>query len=165
MLLPRLWRWQTTLGYEMLSLLNTLWVLLSEICLYGLKNGREIHSFIPSWYCLIAKVLATWVKLLEPSGYCANQLHLHLLHNKCFWLLPWHYSLVWTISCQIRLHFTFICAAFKSHIMKQFMSPHQLTQYYQPESIYQWRQSLDAFIKQVFKLIILGKFPCLKLNM
>ena len=48
--------------------------------------------------------------------YC-DQLHLHLLHKKCFSLLLWCYGPVWTqsISYQIRLYFIFMSVAFKSH--------------------------------------------------
>ena len=39
-------------------------------CFYGLEHGLRIYSFRPIWTCLIIEVLATWVKFLEPSGYC-----------------------------------------------------------------------------------------------
>ena len=42
----------------------------SLVCLYGLGHGLRINAFKPTWLYLIVKVLATWVKFLEPSGYC-----------------------------------------------------------------------------------------------
>ena len=41
-----------------------------QICLYGLEHGLGIHTFKPIWLCLSVKVLATWAKFLESSGYC-----------------------------------------------------------------------------------------------
>ena len=35
----------------------------------GLEHNLRIHSFRPSWPCLIVKVFATLAKFLEPSGY------------------------------------------------------------------------------------------------
>ena len=54
----------------MLSLPDTLRAT-HQICLYGLEHNFWIHSFRPTWHCLIIKVLATWVKFLQPSGYCS----------------------------------------------------------------------------------------------
>ena len=41
-----------------------------KICLYGLEDGLRIHSFKPTWHCLIVKVLTTWAEFLETFGYC-----------------------------------------------------------------------------------------------
>ena len=72
--------------------------------LCGLEHSLEIHDFRPTWPCLILKVFCnlsknswrtTWIL------YC-DQLNLHLLlHNKCFWLLPRHYGLVWTCNTDV----------------------------------------------------------------
>ena len=37
----------------------------------GLKHGLGIHGFKSTWHSLIDKVLTTWTKFLEPSGYCS----------------------------------------------------------------------------------------------
>ena len=55
----------TTLYCKMPSLPDTLQVLLTWFA-----SLTRIHGFRPTWPCLIIKVLATWVKFLEQSGYC-----------------------------------------------------------------------------------------------
>ena len=40
------------------------------ICLDDLKHILRIHSLRPTCPCLVVKLLATWVKFVEPSGYC-----------------------------------------------------------------------------------------------
>ena len=62
--LPQLWRWSTTLNFEMWSLPDTL-----QVCIYCLVHNLRIHGFRATWLCLIITVLATQAKLLGPSGY------------------------------------------------------------------------------------------------
>ena len=60
-------------------------------------------------------VLATKAKFLQTHWLLYNdQLHLHRLHKKCFWLLLKCYGSVW--SFQMRLSSTIICMTFKSHM-------------------------------------------------
>ena len=70
MLLPRSWRWQTMLDFDDTKLA---WYSPSAtflICLDGLKPSLGICGCKPTWPCLIAKVFATQLKFLNPSGYC-----------------------------------------------------------------------------------------------
>ena len=39
------------------------------IYFYELEHSLRIHSFMPTWPCLIVKVLSTWTKFLQPSDY------------------------------------------------------------------------------------------------
>ena len=41
-----------------------------QICLYDLEHGRGIYAFRPIGLWLIVKVLAIWLKFLQPSSYC-----------------------------------------------------------------------------------------------
>ena len=65
------WRRWTTLGSEMLSLPDTLWVLRTRFTSMAWSTILESTVFWHIWSCLIIKFLATQVKFLEPSGYCA----------------------------------------------------------------------------------------------
>ena len=67
MLLPRSWRWYTTLDWEMLSLLNAFWRLLTGFA--SLAWSTALESTILGWPCLIIGVLATRAKFLQLSGY------------------------------------------------------------------------------------------------
>ena len=63
------------------------------ICSNGLEHSLRIYDFRFTWSCLIIKILPTQMKFLEQSDDCTvDQLHFHLLHNKCFWFLWWHYG-------------------------------------------------------------------------
>ena len=66
MLLSRLWRWQTILDWD--AKLTWYSLSVSHWLDYGLEHGLGIYGFRSTWPCLIIKVLATWVKLLEPSS-------------------------------------------------------------------------------------------------
>ena len=66
MLLPRSWKWQTTLDSKIPSSCDTLWVLLDyRICLYGLEPW--IPWFKAFLTLPIVKVLTAWEKFLETS--------------------------------------------------------------------------------------------------
>ena len=107
---------------ESMTILNaytkTVWKFI--VCtsyLYGSKCSLGIHAFRLTWLCLIVKLLATWAKFLEPSGYCAVinctpfAQQIFLVASVKLWpgLNSWSSSL-------IRLYYTFICAVFKSHM-------------------------------------------------
>ena len=57
--------WRTTLDCEMPSSPDT-----RRIHLYSLKNGLGIHSWKPTWSCLIEALLATRVNFLQQSDHC-----------------------------------------------------------------------------------------------
>ena len=86
MLFLRLWRWWIILDCEMPSLPG--W-----INLYDLEHSLSIHGVRSIWPSLIVKVLVTQAKIswIIWLLYC-NQLCLHFLHNKCFWLFMWCYG-------------------------------------------------------------------------
>ena len=84
LILLRLWRWWTTLDCEMPSSPDTLLVLLTRFASMAWSTALEssFMSILPD-SCNLGKVYWT-IK----SMYC-DQLRIHLLNNKCFWLLPW----------------------------------------------------------------------------
>ena len=60
-------------------------MLLIGFYLYGWQHNLIIYTYKPIWLFLMIKVLATWAKFLQPSGYCTViNLYLHFLCNKCF---------------------------------------------------------------------------------
>ena len=94
------------------------------ICFYGLENSLRFHSFKATWPSLInsSKVsLAIWI------FYC-DQLYHHLLYNKCFWLILWHYGPC--KSSQIKIHYTMHQCGFQiTHGVKQSIYYHNTTNY------------------------------------
>ena len=68
--------------------------------------------------------------------YC-DQLRLHLLHNKCFWLIPWRYMPVRTHkACSwIKLYCTFTCVVDKSHTEWRNTQCVGTLWYYQPQRV------------------------------
>ena len=67
MLLPRLWRWWTTMDSDAkFAWYSKSWHLWLEVLS---RNPRTI-SFRSTWLCLIIKVFVTWEKFLKQSGYC-----------------------------------------------------------------------------------------------
>ena len=84
------------------------------ICL--LEHGIGIHTFRPTWPCLIVKVLATWVKFLQLSDYYTmiNCTFTFCITNVfgCFCGVMVQFKLI----KQMRLCCRFICAAFKSQM-------------------------------------------------
>ena len=74
------------------------WYSMSDIhwiCLYGLKYNLKIHGFRLTWHCLIVKI--SWTIWILHS----DQLYLHILHNKHFYLLPWCHAQVWTCKAKV----------------------------------------------------------------
>ena len=121
--LLRSWRWWSTLDYEMLNPPDTLQVLLigfakvvkvmkhtglwdaeptwyssnvtHQVCLW--KQSLGIHSFRPTWLCLIIEVLETWPNFLQPFGYCILINCTFIFHTtNMFWVHLQHYELFWT---------------------------------------------------------------------
>ena len=105
MLLPRSWKWQTTLSWYSPSATHQIYLgarprnprFLASLTLPK-RRGSCNPSGISSSICLL---------------YC-NQLRLQILRNEYFWSLPQHYDPVRTTYPR-RLRCTFICRAFKSH--------------------------------------------------
>ena len=87
--------WDAKLAWYSLS--ATYW-----ICFYGFEHGLRIHSFRPTWLCPIIKVLSTWAKLFEPSGYCIG-----INFSFIFCLTK-----VFSCSCSIIAQFKFISYKF-----------------------------------------------------
>ena len=69
MLLLRLWRRLTTPSCKILSLPDTLWVLLTEFASMAWSIASK-SGFRPTWPYLIIEVLANQAKFLQPFGYC-----------------------------------------------------------------------------------------------
>ena len=85
-----------------------------------LEHLLGMFSLRPTWLCLVIEAPATQAKFHQSSGNCTViNCTFTILYNKCFWLLPQYYGLVQThkVYYQIRLHCTFIWAAFKSHMV------------------------------------------------
>ena len=104
MLLLRSWRWQTIMDCEMLSspdnpqflftiLASMDWSTVSESTFFFFCVFFFVFCFFPwpSWPCLLVEVLTIRAKFLEPFVQW-SQLRLHLLHNKCFYLLLRRYG-------------------------------------------------------------------------
>ena len=85
-----------------------------QICLYGSECDLGIHDVWYIWPCLIFKVFATSAKFFQLFPYC-DQLHIHLSQNNIFGCIHGVLNL-WNINSWIRLHFVFICVAFKSQM-------------------------------------------------
>ena len=88
MLFLRSSRWQTILDYKMLSLTDTLWVLLNRF-VFVTKN-IDFKSMVLGLHDL------TWLRFLQPKQNFRTIWLLnsdwpnpHFLNNKCFWLLLW----------------------------------------------------------------------------
>ena len=101
-------RW-TTLDCENSSSPDTL-----QVCLCGLKYNLRIHGFRTTWPCLIIKVLVMQGKISWTIQLLlCDQLHLLLILVTS--VVLWLSSNLQNVSSQIRLYYTFISAAFKSH--------------------------------------------------
>ena len=110
-LLPMLWRWWTTLEYEMQSSTDNHWMLFIRFA-YGLEHGLGIHIFWPTWPCQSS---CKPTKILQPSGYCIvlNSVFTFCSTNvfSCFCGVIAQFK---TISSQVRQCYTPMCVAFKS---------------------------------------------------
>ena len=72
------------------------------ICLYSLGHSLSIHDFMLTWPLIIIKVLVTWEKFLEPSGYSAVINCIFTFHRtNIFWLFLQHYGPVWIHKAQV----------------------------------------------------------------
>ena len=72
-------------------------LILSECSLSDLSLwlGTQPWFFNPTWTYLIVKVLSTWVKFLETSGYCTAINWIFTFYTTdVFWLVPHRYSAV-----------------------------------------------------------------------
>ena len=99
----------TTMAHEMPSSQSTTcW-----ICLNGLEHSLRNLGFRPTSSYLIIKLLATQVKLVEPSSYCTRIIFTFSIRND---FVMWHSDIVGSISSRIGWGCTFICMAFKSHM-------------------------------------------------
>ena len=78
-IIRQLWSLQTIIDCGMLSLPDTLWILLA-ICLNGLKHCLKINGFKPTVSWLIVKIFGNRVKFLE----LFDRMWLHLPPNKYF---------------------------------------------------------------------------------
>ena len=82
----RLWKWGIMLVCEMLGSPDTLWVQFVRFA--SMVCSTTLSSYWDS--CDSSEISWTiwWLYW--------DQLHFHLLHNKCLWSLLWHYHPVWT---------------------------------------------------------------------
>ena len=85
-----------------------------KICHYGFR----IYSFRSTWPCLMIEILVTWMKF----HMCSFIFHTTNVFH-CFHINMAQLKLIMHISC------TFICAVFKSHIVKQY-TMYQCTPYH-----------------------------------
>ena len=129
MLLLRPWKWQTTLDCEMLTLLDTLQVLLTKFVLIAESTTTE-SSFRLTWPCLIIKVLCNQSQISWTIWLLSSDQPLH----KYFGLLPLCYGSVWTHKAEVPKLVYIV--QHSNHTQSETMynvSVHQLPQYYQPQ--------------------------------
>ena len=103
LLLPRLWRWHTTIYWKISSSFDTFQELLAE---FGLEHSLWINAFRPTW-------LFAWLLRFSQTSkiswnicllYC-DQLYLHLSH-KCLWLFPQWYGEFKLVNISSQLVYT-----------------------------------------------------------
>ena len=109
MLLPRLWRWLTTPDCKMLTLPDTLWVILTGFA--SMAWSMALESVV-----LGLPDLAWSSRILRPEQNFNVLLRLHLSHNKCFLLLLQFYDPVQTHKT---LH-VYLCGFQITHGVKQY---------------------------------------------
>ena len=119
MLLQRSWRWLTTLACEMLSSPDTLQVLLNGFTsmVWSMASkftvlGQHDLAWLSRFLQLEQNFLNHLVTVLQSTAPSPFEQQMFLVASTVLW--P---SLnLLSISSRIRLHCTFICAAFKSHM-------------------------------------------------
>ena len=90
-----------------------------RICLYGLEHDLGIHSFWPTWLCLIVDVLAVREKFLQTSAdVYYDQLHLQILLKIFFFVSSRHNDLVWTRNV-LELEYAHLCGFQITHRVNQ----------------------------------------------
>ena len=72
MLLLRLWRWQTSLDWDMLSSPDTPQMLLIEFASMAWIYNLWIHGFRPTWLYFCIKIVIIQAKFLKPADYCTG---------------------------------------------------------------------------------------------
>ena len=108
-----------------------------QVCLYGLLS----MAFKSTVLCLPNHAWSSRFLLREWNF--LNHLvtdQLHLLHNKCWWLLLWHYRPVWTCKVLVPKLNNIACLSvhLSNHSWGETMhnvSVHQLAWYYQPQKL------------------------------
>ena len=135
MVLPKSWKWWTTLNCGMSSFPDTLRVLPAGFASDGLKHCLGIHVFRPTWLCLIVEVLATWEKFLKPLSYC-TVINCNFTFNQHNFFIAsvvsWYSLNCLNISFWIRIRCVFF-VRLSNHTINEAehsVSAHQLPQYY-----------------------------------
>ena len=93
---------------------NTVLTLILSKFVFIVLDIALAFSFWPTWHCLIAEVLATWVKFLDPSGYCT------VIGCALLFCTTNVYDCFQGIKHLLPNFCMFICAAFKSREVKQY---------------------------------------------